>query len=157
MSTVKMPIHLVLLERNNDVLPLQVLEHELPIINLLHGPGRTKMEEKNYSLLTLEDDATAEFNRLVKKWEQNSKDIGTVAKVYPTVAALAAQTGLRDTFDPLTTAEGPVMSGTVDMTRAALKAEAEALASGGRKKGKKAPAPDEPEAKPETDLAAAAA
>ena len=123
MSTFKAIVVLLTLKRGTHEIPVEVPEHEIPILRAIHPNGDIKFVDREYGVLHLEASAEAEYARLIRKYD--TQDTQIVRMVYPTMDVLATQLDIPYTLDMLgTDVVQPIASEQNDAGAKSRKAEA---------------------------------
>ncbi len=91
-ETVEVRLVLVTVKRKTNTIPDTVISYEVPILQALHGKDVVKIEDLDYDTLTIQNDAQAEYERLLRKYGE--KAVSVIRALYPTPNALSEATGL---------------------------------------------------------------
>ncbi len=86
--TVALKVQLVKIQRDLAHIVTEAFEHEIPILDRIHGQPMVKVIDEDYHELEIPADAETELLRLKGKYDR--KNALYVEAVYPNAAALAA-------------------------------------------------------------------
>lgn len=117
---------LLTVKKKTSAVAVVAPEHEYQILLAIHGEDAVKIVDDTHGVLFLDDDAEAELQRLVKKYDDKTNR--NVAAAFPTIQHLAAAAGMGYARGNLRRGpSGPQLSEQVDNTAKANKSDAQLL------------------------------
>ena len=92
-ATVALKVILVTVQRDLAHIPAEIFEHEIPILDLMHGEGMVKVVDDDYHELEIPADANIEYLRLQGKYDRSN--VNYVSRIYRDADELGRKVGLQ--------------------------------------------------------------